>query len=67
MRYSFCANALATVDLPTRRGPSIRAAVLPLSLRFHSSRYSYIFRVNIALQPDFRTFYFSDLPDFRTF
>jgi len=23
--------------------------------------------VNIALQPDFRTFYFSDLPDFRTF
>ena len=45
--YSFRANSSTMVDLPIRRAPSMRRAVLPLLSCFHLSRRSYILRLNI--------------------
>ena len=38
--YSFLANCSTRVDLPTRRAPSTKMAVLPFCDRFHSKRRS---------------------------
>ena len=56
--YSFWANCLASVDLPTRRAPSISTAVLPLRLFFQSSSFSYNFLLNILIIFGYQNYYF---------
>ena len=56
--YSLWANCLTSVDLPTRRAPSIRTAVLPLRLFFQSSSFSYNFLLNILIIFGYQNYYF---------